>query len=226
MIAKMSLKLAAVVVAAAFSNIAGATVVDVSGQYTLQYSVAAVAGQSHEYVFNYAITNVAQGYAGSQTGLDGFTVYIPTSATVLNVTVPTPYAGSPGFWSNSASPSLSLGGNGSQDMVAPAGYQAYTFWGQNTESVYQQNGTAHFSLTLGNVSLGTNTVGISSYYGFATPPSGQQYVSNQWGNYTTFTTQAMSAVTVAAVPEPETYAMLLAGLGIMGAVARRRRRQG
>lgn len=31
---------------------------------------------------------------------------------------------------------------------------------------------------------------------------------------------------VAAVPEPETYAMLLAGLGLMGAIAARRRRQG
>lgn len=30
---------------------------------------------------------------------------------------------------------------------------------------------------------------------------------------------------VAAVPEPETYAMLLAGLGLMGAIARRRRQQ-
>ncbi|MBK7007107.1 MAG: PEP-CTERM sorting domain-containing protein [Burkholderiales bacterium] len=29
--------------------------------------------------------------------------------------------------------------------------------------------------------------------------------------------------TIAAVPEPETYAMLLAGLGVMGAVARRRK---
>jgi MYXO-CTERM domain-containing protein len=224
MIAKMSLKLSVLVAAAAFSNIAAATVTDLTGQYSLQASAVAVAGQSNEYVFNYTVTNIGQGYLHTQTGLDGFTVYIPTSATVLSAVVPTPYAGSPGFWSHSGSPSLSLGGNGSQDMVAPTGYQAYTFWGQNTESVYQQTGVAHFSLTLGNVSVGTNTVGISSYYGFATPPTGQEYVSNQWGNYTTFTTQALSAVT--AVPEQETYAMMLAGLGLMGAVARRRRRQG
>jgi len=32
-------------------------------------------------------------------------------------------------------------------------------------------------------------------------------------------------VSVSAVPEPETYAMLLAGLGLMGFVARRRQRQ-
>ena len=32
-----------------------------------------------------------------------------------------------------------------------------------------------------------------------------------------------SLVTVSAVPEPETYAMMLAGLGLMGAVARRRK---
>jgi hypothetical protein len=32
-------------------------------------------------------------------------------------------------------------------------------------------------------------------------------------------------LTIAAVPEPETYAMLLAGLGLMGAIARRRRNQ-
>jgi hypothetical protein len=33
------------------------------------------------------------------------------------------------------------------------------------------------------------------------------------------------AISVTAVPEPETYAMLLAGLGLMGAIARRRSRK-
>ena len=33
---------------------------------------------------------------------------------------------------------------------------------------------------------------------------------------------SLSAATVSAVPEPETFAMLLAGLGMMGAIARRR----
>jgi hypothetical protein len=35
----------------------------------------------------------------------------------------------------------------------------------------------------------------------------------------------LSGLTVSAVPEPETYAMLLAGLGLMGAAIRRRREQ-
>lgn len=46
-------------------------------------------------------------------------------------------------------------------------------------------------------------------------------MNNQYGNYTTFTTNAVSAI--AAVPEPETYAMMLAGLGLVGFAARRRR---
>jgi hypothetical protein len=33
----------------------------------------------------------------------------------------------------------------------------------------------------------------------------------------------MDNLQVAAVPEPETYAMLLAGLGLVGAIARRRK---
>jgi PEP-CTERM motif len=39
------------------------------------------------------------------------------------------------------------------------------------------------------------------------------------------TERVIFSVTTAPVPEPETYAMLMAGLGVMGAVARRRKQQ-
>lgn len=220
--AKTSLKLAAFAVAAAFSNLAGAVVTDLTGQYALQSSATAVVGETNQYVFTYQITNLGQGVPGTQTGLDGLTIYVPTAATFIGATAPAPYVGAPGFWSTGFSSGLDLalgGSNTSQNMTAPASYQAFTFWGQYTESVYQIGGSATFSITLGNVSVGQNTVGISSYYGGWTPP--QEYVNNQYGNYTTFTASAVSAVAV--VPEPETYAMLLAGLGLVGAVARRRR---
>ena len=44
--------------------------------------------------------------------------------------------------------------------------------------------------------------------------SGQSLADEGWG--------ISSATITTAVPEPETYAMLLAGLGLMGAVVRRR----
>lgn len=228
MMAKTFLKLAAFAVAATMSSLAGAVETNLSGQYAITSSAAAVAGETNQYVFTYTVKNVGQGYAGTQTGLDGLTIYVPTSATFLGATVPNPYVGAPhepGFWSTGFSTTgldLALGGsNTSQNMDAVTGYKTFTFWGQYTESVYQQGSTATFTIKLGNVSVGENTVGISSYYGSYDVPNGQSFVHNQYGNYTTFTSHAVSAI--AAVPEPETYAMLLAGLGLVGFAARRRR---
>lgn len=51
--------------------------------------------------------------------------------------------------------------------------------------------------------------------------SGLSKVTMSDGNFTSQT--AIDNLTVSAVPEPETYAMLLAGLGLIGTIARRRK---
>lgn len=86
--------------------------------------------------------------------------------------------------------------------------------------------------TLGN---GDSGLALNNYTGdYSVFGSNNQYfgaISTTAFTTVTFTTSnsgdgiAFDSMSfgVAAVPEPETYAMLLAGLGVMGAVARRRR---
>ncbi len=208
-------KSAAAAIALALSAAAGATTA-LSNEYVVGASATNVGGNTWQ--FDYTVYNNNQG-VGGQTGFDGFTIFVPTSATFVSATTPPPLNGAPGFWSQGFSAGLDLLGDGSQNLAAPSGYAAYTWWGQYTESVYTPGSTAAFSITLGNVSAGSNTVGLSTYYGYGQPTA--QFASNQWGNYSTYTGSFASPL--AAVPEPETYAMLLAGLGLVGFAARRRK---
>jgi len=90
----------------------------------------------------------------------------------------------------------------------------------------------YFNASSDIVDLNANTT--FQTYNFATPYSG--FLSFSLQGLSGFPAPASSATlliknvvgtaplpVMAAVPEPETYAMLLAGLGVMGAVARRRR---
>jgi hypothetical protein len=74
----------------------------------------------------------------------------------------------------------------------------------------------------------TNTVGTSAEFFYITGnPNGNDALVTQYGNDAKFTFNYVNGAAslnymTAAVPEPETYAMLLAGLGLMGFSARRR----
>ena len=189
-----------------------------AGEYTITSFASGVG--ANEWQFDYTVTNNNQGLGGF-TGLDGFTIFIPETATVVGSTSPAPYNGAPGYWSASVGSGLSLFGNGSADLFAPVGFKSFTWWGSDPHSVYAPGSSAAFSVTLGNVSVGSNTVGVTTYFAGSVPA--QEYAQNQWGNYSTFIGKFIAPVS--AVPEPETYAMLLAGLALVSGIARKRQRQ-
>lgn len=60
-------------------------------------------------------------------------------------------------------------------------------------------------------------------FAYSQTVSGLQAGTQYWFNLKGTGSEAVYAVTLAPVPEPETYAMLLAGLGLVGAIARRRK---
>jgi hypothetical protein len=81
------------------------------------------------------------------------------------------------------------------------------------------NPTQYFDITASNLSAGVHTLTI---YGLEDCCSGNQQTQFKIGNgsFTSFSnTDGLSA---AAVPEAQSVAMLLAGLGLIGTVARRR----
>jgi len=79
--------------------------------------------------------------------------------------------------------------------------------------------TQIFDITL-NLSAGNHTVKL---YGLEDCCDGGQQAQFRIGNSTTFTTFSNQDGLIPAVPEPETYAMMMAGLGLVGFVARRRK---
>lgn len=95
---------------------------------------------------------------------------------------------------------------------APATYSLFNLGADGLVGTADDSATPYAWTFGGAPTVHTVTLGAGSYYyavlGFA--PSTAAYSIN-------------SAATAVPVPEPETYAMLLAGLGVVGFVARRRK---
>ncbi len=163
-------------------------------------------------------------YLGSESGFDNvfYNLYVGGSKLFENVDGP-----------NYPNPSpINPVGTSVSATVWSAGALDFAFEGVQNQSKFAYNdrvlhsawnsgGTTpgwseHTSIGL----IGTNvTVGTQTFaYVIGYNDSGGNSVSlGDWDDF-------VIGVNVAAIPEPETYAMLLAGLGLMGFVARRRKK--
>ena len=101
----------------------------------------------------------------------------------------------------------------STGTIVPAVYSLYSVGNDGVQGTLDDQGIASWTFS-SSPAVHTVTLGAGSYYysvlGLASP--GAAY---------TFS----SSATAAPVPEPETYALLAAGLGVIGFVASRRRRE-
>jgi hypothetical protein len=84
-------------------------------------------------------------------------------------------------------------------------------------------------VVIGTANGFTDWTAFSANSGFVSGANSLDFIVTNWaqtsGNPTGLRVEFASSSIMAAVPEPETYAMLLAGLGLMGFVARRRQQK-
>ena len=141
----------------------------------------------------YQISGIVTGATGNLSAISGSAAASEASASV--------YAGS--------------------SWLTNAGYLNATSAGE--ASAFANGGTsdvhAYSTTDRGMLSFAAGTTYAESYYYL----SGGTKASLLGSSASASQDTASFAVSVTAVPEPETYAMLLAGLGLVGAVSRRRR---
>ncbi len=176
--------------------------------------------------------NSQQLLSGDTTSLSGWTVTGAASSDIAWIGSSNTY----GVTASQGSDFLDLtgwqwggaGGKGVMQTISTVAGQQYTLSFDLGNSIsYNYGGTNALSVQAGSLSQVVSSVGTQSV--------------NAWDHYTlSFVAQSASTavsftgvqatyyigldnVSVTAVPEPETFALLLAGLGVVGAVARRRK---
>ena len=178
------------------------TLASISAQATIiDFSEAAEGGVYSNFTGNGHSTYTAQGFQFQ--GIDTISNeshfhenYLGAGTALMHDNSPS----SPDFWT------LSKVGSGSFNAVSFTGIGLGLLWSTNLQSSWT---AATSGLNL------INQVGITSLtFKLATPSA-----------CCSIGMDAFEVDTVSPVPEPETYAMLLAGLGLMGGVARRRKQK-
>ena len=163
-------------------------------------------------------------------------VFAAASANAATFALGAPTPGSPLSFNNSANPAApggfsdsftftlpANGGSGYSVINFPLSFGAFTFSTSFTSLTLSSSGADMMPFTTDDTvlstvaSLGTGTLGMT----FGPSAIGPMYLTvggialGSGGLYN-------GSISVSAVPEPESYAVLLAGLGVMGAIAMRR----
>jgi len=151
---------------------------------------------------------LAQGHATTAAGFQSYTAgsFTGTQASLLQGLFSSSYAGVGTAVEKAAFQTAIWEITHEQSGVLDANAGSFSFYWLREDSTAEED-AAFLSLT------STYLQAAQSYTG------APQYVLTKLAS-----PQFQDLVTVSAVPEPETYAMLLAGLGVIGFVARRRQR--
>ena len=177
----------------------------------------------YQSVVNAAVAVASSGYGSLAVGAyDNISNYLLFGSTSSNIAFKSVIdfgvsAANVGAWDFRFGVDFGKGGAVFLDGVA-FGTKSNDMWWNGSYSSPDQFFAFSSTLAAGNHQL--------SVYGLENCCDGGQQAQFRSPATATFTTfNGKDGLNVAAVPEPETYAMLLAGLGLMGAVARRRKQK-
>ena len=189
------------------------------------YSTAGAQASANDYrdVVNAAVAIPSLGYGSTSVALyDGISNHSVFGGSTGNIAfksvidfgVSAPLAGS---WDFRFGVDFGNGGAVFLDGSALA-FKSNDMWWAGSYS----NNTQAFLFNGLNLAAGNHKFVIYGLEGCCDGGQQAQFRAPGANGFTTF--GAQDGLNVAAVPEPETYAMLLAGIGLMGTIARRRRK--
>jgi len=194
-----------------------------TGEYSITASATQIGPSS--YSFLYDVTNNNQQVGDTATGLAGFYIQVPESASISNITVPPAYFGGHGFWTFDfrSTPTATRPGSALEVLNAPeaplkSGYKWLLWWGNHPASVYPIGTTAEFSFQADGVSLGTSPAVQVTYWNGYTPPVNSEYVAFNGRYYSAYSATLISPV----VPEPSSIVLVCSALGGVAALRKRK----
>lgn len=141
----------------------------------------------------------------------------------IDISAGAPWAGHGPAYSGSFAALNNYGGAGE---ITKAGGGTFSFESLWLKSWYNNVATGTISGWLNGAQVGSvSGVRNTSWTQFTGNFASIDKLRIDFGNYFLMDDISLNSANVSPVPEPETYAMLLVGLGLMGGMARRRKQQ-